>query len=252
MKARAPLQDDEVPRNTTIPWIRILIEGGAIVVSILLAFGIDAWWADRQAAEEEQAALVRMRDDFVATRAGLANTIHVIEETRDRFSRFRSVPPAAVQATPTDSVALIMTALVNAITFDPVSGTLDALVSGGRLDAVGSVVLRETLASWLRNVEDMKENEADVRSGALRVLQAMESHGGPFHNSISLTSEDDLAVLPMAGPATLVEMRSDEALMGAARSFHYSRTLYLRELKRIEPVLDSVLTLIEESLTREH
>ena len=238
-------------RTNTIPWIRILVEGGAIVVSILLAFGIDAWWADRQAAEEEQVAVERLGDDFVATRAGLTNTIQVIEETRERFSRFSSASPASVLATPTDSTALVMTALVNAITFDPISGSLDALVSGGRLGMVGSAALRETLASWLKNVEDMKENEADVRSGALRVVRAMESHGGPFHNSISLLSEDDLAVLPQAGPATLTEMRRDEALMGAARSFHYSRTLYLRELKRIEPVLDSVLALIEESLGRE-
>ena len=29
-----------------IPWARILLEGVVIVGSILLAFGIDAWWED--------------------------------------------------------------------------------------------------------------------------------------------------------------------------------------------------------------
>ena len=31
-----------------IPWVQLLVEGVAIVLSILLAFWIDAWWQDRQ------------------------------------------------------------------------------------------------------------------------------------------------------------------------------------------------------------
>ncbi len=27
-----------------IPWLRVFAEGVVIVVSVLLAFGIDAWW----------------------------------------------------------------------------------------------------------------------------------------------------------------------------------------------------------------
>jgi len=27
-----------------IPWLRVFVEGVVIVVSILLAFGIEAWW----------------------------------------------------------------------------------------------------------------------------------------------------------------------------------------------------------------
>jgi hypothetical protein len=34
--------------SRSIPWPRILAEGGAIVVSILFAFGIQAWWEGRQ------------------------------------------------------------------------------------------------------------------------------------------------------------------------------------------------------------
>jgi hypothetical protein len=36
----------------SIPWPRILAEGGAIVVSILLAFGIQAWWEGAQELNE--------------------------------------------------------------------------------------------------------------------------------------------------------------------------------------------------------
>ena len=40
-----------------LPWTRILVEGAVIVVSILLAFGVDALWDESQ-EKEELAALV--------------------------------------------------------------------------------------------------------------------------------------------------------------------------------------------------
>ena len=43
-----------------IPWPRILAEGAAIVVSILLAFSIQAWWEERQDHVEEAAILASL------------------------------------------------------------------------------------------------------------------------------------------------------------------------------------------------
>ncbi len=50
-----------------IPWSRIFVEGVAIIVSILLAFAIDAWWADRQERREETHALDVLISDLDLT-----------------------------------------------------------------------------------------------------------------------------------------------------------------------------------------
>ena len=42
----------------TIPWKRLTVEAAAIVVSILLAFGIDAWWDARNDVVEEREILI--------------------------------------------------------------------------------------------------------------------------------------------------------------------------------------------------
>jgi hypothetical protein len=47
-----------------VPWLRILAEGFAIVVSILLAFGIQAWWEDRQERAVETALLTGLVEDL--------------------------------------------------------------------------------------------------------------------------------------------------------------------------------------------
>ena len=51
-------------RASQVPWPRILAEGSAIVVSILLAFAIDAWWEERREADESAAQLESLRIEF--------------------------------------------------------------------------------------------------------------------------------------------------------------------------------------------
>jgi len=52
-----------------IPWPRILAEGVAIVVSILLAFGIEAWWSSRETRLNVQTNLAALRDELSSNRA---------------------------------------------------------------------------------------------------------------------------------------------------------------------------------------
>ncbi len=47
-----------------IPWKRISAEGIAIVVGILLAFGIQAWWESRQNQAEEVEILAGLELEF--------------------------------------------------------------------------------------------------------------------------------------------------------------------------------------------
>ena len=47
-----------------IPWLRVFVEGVVIVGSILLAFGIEAWWDGVQERVEERQALEALARDF--------------------------------------------------------------------------------------------------------------------------------------------------------------------------------------------
>ena len=50
--------------NTNIPFKRLFVEGFVIVISILLAFAIDAWWDRQQESEQEAALLMSLLADF--------------------------------------------------------------------------------------------------------------------------------------------------------------------------------------------
>ena len=44
----------------------LVVEGLVIVASILLAFGIDAWWGERQAGLDEKESIAQLTTDFRA------------------------------------------------------------------------------------------------------------------------------------------------------------------------------------------
>ena len=47
-----------------IPWPRIFAEGVAIIISILLAFWIQAWWEGQQERGDERIVLQSLLDDL--------------------------------------------------------------------------------------------------------------------------------------------------------------------------------------------
>ena len=45
-------------------WTRLTLEGLVIILSILFAFGIDAWWAGVNERERERGYLLALREEF--------------------------------------------------------------------------------------------------------------------------------------------------------------------------------------------
>ena len=64
-----------------IPWPRILAEGTAVVVSILLAFAIDAWWDERKERDDERDVLLALKAEFEANAQAYLRRIEELCET---------------------------------------------------------------------------------------------------------------------------------------------------------------------------
>ena len=148
------------PSTNRLPWPRFVVEGGVIVVSVLLALAGDAWWEGRQQRQEEAAVLSSLRADFQAT-------LGLIAESR---SGFRTSATAAERlialtgpGTPAVSAAAVDTLLAQAITgtaFNPVEATLIALVSSGSLRIISNADLRGALAEWSPRLARIRRIEA--------------------------------------------------------------------------------------------
>ena len=78
----------ELSDKQNIQWKRISVEAAAIVVSILLAFAIDAWWAEQAEERDELESLSLIHRDLLETE----------EQLRDYITYAQSAAQSAVNA----------------------------------------------------------------------------------------------------------------------------------------------------------
>jgi hypothetical protein len=222
-----------------IPWARVLAEGVVIVVSILLAFGIDAWWAKTQASEEERAILSGIQEEFGENREVLDKLILRLEAAQADLGWFLGLSPAEAGRIPRDSVERHVAIPIHRTFSTGLStGFLDATVSSGKLGLVRSPALRAALARTTAIQADVAEPFALAmeynREAMLLLGQHPEIQQGPPQLGSTGWSQ-----------STLESIRSDKALMAlvtAKRSFTFG---YITELRRLKAHLEEVLTAIQ-------
>jgi len=146
-----------------LPWTRILAEGSAIVVGILLAFSIDAWWQDRSDLKKAEVLMQGLQADFEASQRHLEVWLTGNVKIRKALTDFL----AEIHATPDDATNTVrlawLAAAVGAPTYSPTESTLRAAISSGQIELLQDVKLRNLLAVWGQQVDDTREDELMVR-----------------------------------------------------------------------------------------
>ena len=233
-----------------IPWLRILVEGAVIVASILLAFGIDAWWAGMQDRAEEALALQALRTEFDENLSGL-RAVHEVHE--QYAAELSDLVERMVHAGDGNALAVadsLLRPLVSFRTADPAMGTLNTLLASGRIDLIRSQDLQKALAGWPAAVEDATEDETLVRDfvhgqlisglvGEVDLGRLLDSWGslGPGGRT-TRTSE--------AGEYSLHVSERSRALVG--QRHHLARLVVLESQNRLDAG-EAILTLINRELS---
>jgi hypothetical protein len=137
------------------------ISGGlVIVVSILLAFAIDALWDERQERLEEQEVLAALLAEFQLNRTEAAEVIETHELGRLRVAVLARMTVAETGALRSVDAEEILVAMANPRTFDPIRSTIDSLIGGGQLGIIRDRELRKSLTSFINLSEDAEEDAA--------------------------------------------------------------------------------------------
>ena len=206
-----------------IPWRRILVEGAVIVVSILLAFSIDAWWNIRIEQQREREQLVSMRAEFQAGLSGLDEVLTSVQGHAENVESFIALLKAAG-----DESALIPGPLLgSAITWrtsDVSTSTLDALMSSGDLNLLRNVELRANLASLPAFLLDFTEDEIIAQTFAETEMSVFLAREGlaeiAYANRMGVSGPEGIPTL--TAPAE-INVHSSPELIGmlTARRVHF-------------------------------
>ena len=136
-------------RIQEIPWPRVFAEGAAIVVSILLAFGIQAWGDGKQQRQELEEILRSLHDDF-------SQNLVIIDAASEGHKNIRRAAEHLMKHTGTDGigngspeeVARAILAISDRALLQPRRGSLDSILNSGRWESLNNVELRSELAEW--------------------------------------------------------------------------------------------------------
>ena len=164
--------------NSGIRFSRLFAEGVMVVVSILIAFALDAWWEDRQVRQE-------MLEDLSIIEAELEENIRligfnidlmgrVIESNESIIETLFAQPDAEQVEVPGEWVYW---GLFHSPTLDLSLGAIDAWIAAARLAGISDPELLIRLASVRGKVEDVVEEQLIARQLGTRDLYTLLPEG---------------------------------------------------------------------------
>jgi hypothetical protein len=224
-----------------IPWPRLLAESGLIVLSILLAFGIEAWWAGRAERASEAAMVVGIAQDFESHREILRVRIEQYGERLTATERLLdSVGPQAEGLNEMSLRDLGVVGMAGPVQFQ--GGTLETLIATDGLSLLRDERLRVHLTRWMQGAEDLEALNGFVNSEATLLL-------GYLRTRYSLQDLDRLAgatELPPSGfePGLDASPRDIE-FANVIYQQHYATTILLGSLRNLATIADSVLARVD-------
>lgn len=146
-------------RLHNIPWLRICAESVAIVVSILFAFAIDAWWGASIERDREQRILHAVLDDLDQTKANLLDGINfnfAVHGSNLKLLRVLTSNDGAVSQEEFDRLLLDMSWWDSEYPFS--AGSVNSVIASGDLALIRNQEIRRFIADWPTRVTLIEKN----------------------------------------------------------------------------------------------
>ena len=222
--------------NQPSTWMRVVAEGGVIALSILLALAGDAWWEERRDRAQEQQLIADVRDELVESLSEMREVIEYhLDSARGRIDQLQVMNAEDIRALSPEEVDRYATSLWAFNNFDDRMGTLDGMVSSGRLQLLEDRRLRSLLAEWRGRLDDIEEEAA-------LMVQAVEA---------VINREAELGVGVPYDPMTaeeLVVLVADAEFMALARAKRNFAVIYAMDLVFLAQLAEEVLAGIDQSI----
>lgn len=146
--------------SSTNKLTKFLFEGILIVLSILIAFAIDAWWEERKEDIEAEKLLVNLQQDFLRNKELLHYTVNRYNSAEDHIRGLLVfIRPGDPDRDTNVPDSLVLSLFTDWVSYDPALGTLNSAISSGKIGLIKNEALRTELAVWEDLVQDLKEGE---------------------------------------------------------------------------------------------
>ena len=167
--------------TNNVQWKRLSVEGAAIVISILLAFSIEAWWDDYQDRGEEQGILLGLKSEFEQNLAFIDTQLSYRNAVIDSILKIFDASVARTSIEPD-----ILDELIGHVTWweniEYSRGAIDGLLQSGGLSLIENEELRRVIASMPSRYDSTTKSGLNDRYTSVNVVI-------PFLNSHASLSQ---------------------------------------------------------------
>ena len=233
---------------------RLFAEGLVVVASILIAFALDAWWDDRQLAEEMAEDLAIVEHELSENLRLVDLSIGVMEEVVKASNNIVATLNANSQEPRAEiEGSTLFWGIFASPTLDPSFGGIDSWIAAGRLAGIESIELRQRLASIRGKVSDVTEEQMVAREMLTReIYPLIREEIGDIANVEQLFASGYVArfgtavqEIPDVGTVSLPNS-------GAIRFQIQARTLYfqagIQEMLDFRRELEAIQSLLLEEM----
>jgi hypothetical protein len=204
----------------------LLTEGAVIVVSILLAFAVDAAWDRHLQRQQFEEDLEQVREQLVVDLDGLNGAIEDSESALERLDMFMGLSPSALAALEPDSIEYALNGLRLRGIYDQSGLSVEAFVRDGRVSLVDDPLARVLIRIWSSLEEELSEDFAAVVATDPLIQQVTATHGimaARVGRSRSIPGARSLA-------DAAFDLRADPMALDIAAQRRLSVQSYLRNL----------------------
>lgn len=181
--------------NNSIPWKRISAEGLTIVVSIILAFSIDAWWDERQERRDEIEILERLLMELSVNIERIDRVmVNRARKLDYAVALFDQIENAQDQGEETINVPTMMLMhLVDSSTFEADIPVLEGIIRSARLEIIENANILTAVARW----------ESGLRNYTEVALRERQNTDNRFIPSLYERGDTAQVLMRLGGPGAL-------------------------------------------------
>ena len=235
-----------------------------IIASVLIAFGIDAWWEDRQERESELWLIERLHADFIQMRTNLDVAMAEHHKSHSAGSQlFESSEIGKPLPRSLEMDEMVGRVFLSWWTFNPGSGSVAVFLNSDASRIVRNRSLADQLVRWPSLMEDLQENQEMLIKGKEERWQpylASRTDVGPYLSawltSMSYARSIDTRLDP--SPPGFLEVydqaaRSAPALQVDSEFLNHvlDRThlqdATLRDFAQVSEAVDDIIELLAEA-----
>ena len=217
------------------------------MVSILLAFAIQAWWESSQERERERQLLAGLHAEFTENLGRLNTNLAGHESIRDAALALLEVSDSGTPVSRDSIAELLKSVFIDAYSYNPTVGTLEGLIASGELRLISNAELRSVLAAWPGLIEENAEDE-------LWVFRNVQTIYTPYLNGVVPTRSiwswsNEVPRDPRGGQhPDLTVAFSDPRFQDLVSMRSYGARLLIGENKSLRDVVQEILVLVAEEL----